>query len=156
MYTEFAAAVQSFNALATLVKTAHGLANYNELVSAVSEVSTKLMSAQAVALGSQEKQAALSREIAELKEKLRKLERFEREAERYILEKLPFGGLVFSLKKGMENGQPTHYLCATCMNKGEITILQPEGEIFVACPFNHPRIQIMAPDNRDYHPDYSP
>ncbi|GEM_PF-2644291 len=147
MYAEFAAAVQSLNSLATLIKTANGLSNYSELVAAVSEVSTKLLAANAVALGSQEKQAALSSEIAELKEKLRKLERFEHEAERYTLEKLSFGGLVFSLKKGMENGQPPHYLCATCMNKGEITFLQPEGEIFVSCPLGHGRIQVMAPNN---------
>lgn len=111
------------------------------------------MSATAVALASQEKQASLANEIAELKDKLRKLEHFEREAERYELERLPFDGFVFSLKKGMENGQPQHYLCAACMNRGEITIMQPEGEVFVACPFNHGRIQVKSADIGGFIPD---
>jgi len=153
MYAEIVSAVQSAKALGELVKAAHSLSNYTEFVAAVSEVSTKLMSATAVALASQEKQAALANEIAELKGKLRKLEHFKREAERYELEKLPFGGLVFSLKKGMENGQPSHYLCAACMNKGEITIMQPEGDIFVACPFNHSRVQVKSADIGGHIPD---
>lgn len=145
MYAEIVSAVQSAKALGELVKAAHSLSNYTEFVAAVSEVSAKLMDATAVALASQEKQAALSNEITELKDKLRKLEHFEQEAKRYELVKLPLGGFVFSLKKGMENGQPHHYLCATCMNKGEITILQPEGEIFISCHLNHGRVQVSNP-----------
>ena len=51
MYVEFAAVVHSLNHITTLLKSAHSVSNYNELVAAVSEVSSKLMAAQAVALG---------------------------------------------------------------------------------------------------------
>ncbi len=141
MYVEFAAVVHSLNHLTTLLKSAHSVSNYNELVAAVSEVSSKLMAAQAVALGSQEKQASLASELADLKDELRKVELFEREAGRYELKKLQFGGLVFAMKKGMENGQPEQYLCATCMDKGQITRLQPENDCFLACPLGHRRVQ---------------
>ena len=59
MVYEIVSAIHSVKALGDMLKTAHRLANYAELVSAVSEVSTKLMSASAVALASQEKQASL-------------------------------------------------------------------------------------------------
>ena len=157
MYAEIVSAVESVKALTTLVKAANGLSNYNELVLAVSEVNTKLMEATTVALSSQEKQSALSSENAELKEKLRKLDCFALEAERYILEKLPLGGFVFSMKKGGENGQPPHYLCAACMNKGEITILQPAGDLYLVCSCEHPRIQIKhPPGDSGYIPDHRP
>lgn len=150
MFAEISAAVASAKSALEIAKAAHGLANYNELVASVSEVNAKLMEATVVTLASLEKQSVLTSEIAELKDKLRKLDRFEREAESYILEQLPFGGFAFALKKGMKRDQPPHYLCAACMNKGEITILQPEGDLFLACSFGHPRIQNKAPDIHGY------
>ena len=99
MYAEFAAVVHSLNHLTSLLKSANSLSNYNDLVAAVSEVNSRLLAAQSVALGSQEKQASQANEIAELKDKLRTLEHFKREAERYELKKLEFGGLVFAMKK---------------------------------------------------------
>ena len=58
MIQELLIASQSVQALGTLLKAANGLANYNEIVAAISEVNTKLMQANTVALTSQEKQAA--------------------------------------------------------------------------------------------------
>ena len=153
MYAEISAAVASAKTALEIAKAAHGLSNYNELVAAVSEVNAKLMEATVIALASLEKQSALTSEITELKEKLRKFDRFERETERYILEPLPFGGFAFALKKGMENGQPPHYLCATCMNKGEMIILQPEGDLFLACSFGHVRVQVKNPEMGSLEPD---
>ena len=149
MYAEISAAVASAKTALDIAKAAHGLSNYNELVSAVSEVNTKLVQATTVALASLEKQSALASEIAELKDKLQKHENFQLQTERYVLEQLPFGGFAYALKKSIEKNQPHHYLCATCINKGEITILQPEGEIFLACAFNHPRVQIKNSSDFD-------
>jgi hypothetical protein len=53
MYAELAAAVQSARALGTLIKAATSLSNYNELVLAVSDVTTKLLDANTVALEAQ-------------------------------------------------------------------------------------------------------
>ena len=96
MYNEIAAAVASAKTALDIAKAAHGLANYNELVAAVSEVSTKLMDATTVALASQEKQAALANEIANLKEKLREVENWESQMQRYSLQALPAGALAYS------------------------------------------------------------
>jgi len=70
MYAEISAAIQSGKALGELVKAAHGLANYNEFVTAVYEVNAKLMDATAVALASQEKQSSLANRVAELEDQL--------------------------------------------------------------------------------------
>ena len=70
MYAEISAAIQSARALGELVKAAHGLANYNEFITAISEVNTKLMDATAIALAGQEKQSALANRITELENQL--------------------------------------------------------------------------------------
>jgi uncharacterized protein YaaR (DUF327 family) len=68
------AVVQSGRALWELVMANKQLAENRELVTAVSEVNTKLMSAQTVALAAQQEQAALAETVRELKEKIVALE----------------------------------------------------------------------------------
>jgi len=85
MYAEISAAIQSAKVLGELLKAAHGLANYNELVAAVSEVNAKLMDATAVALASQEKQSSLADRVAELENELLQLKNWESELQRYQL-----------------------------------------------------------------------
>ena len=133
MYTEIAAAVASAKTALDIAKAAHGLSNYNELVAAVSEVSTKLMDATTVALASQEKQAALANEIADLKDKLREVENWESQMQRYSLQALPAGALAYALKPDMQQGQPMHYLCTACVDNKKKTTLQPHGRLF-HCP----------------------
>jgi hypothetical protein len=124
MFAEINAAVQATKALFEVVKANKGLTEYNELVSAVSEVSTKLMSATAVALASQEKQAALSDRVRDLEKKLVELENWKSEAERYQLSELATDVFVFTLKPGMENSEPSHKLCTACYSKGQKGYLQ--------------------------------
>jgi hypothetical protein len=133
MYAEIAAAVASAKTALDIAKAAHGLTNYNELVSAVSEVSAKLMDATTVALASQEKQAALANEIAHLKEKLREVEDWQGQMQRYSLQAFPTGALAHALKPGMEQGEPMHYLCTACVNKKQKSTLQPNGRLLF-CP----------------------
>lgn len=142
MYAEISAAIQSAKALGELVKAAHGLTNYNEFVTAVYEVNAKLMDATAVALASQEKQSSLANRVAELEVELRELKNLESEAQRYQLTQFAFGGYAYSIKPGMENAEPPHYLCATCMNQRKKSILQPSGEAFLRCSLCHGEIQI--------------
>lgn len=133
MYAEISAAISSAKVALEIVKTAHSLSNYNELVAAVSEVNAKLMEATVVTLASLEKQSALNSEIAELKEKLRKVEDWESQMQRYALFAFPTGALAYALQPSMEQGQPLHYLCAACVDKSKRTTLQPSGR-FLNCP----------------------
>lgn len=142
MYAEISAAIQSAKALGELVKAAHGLANYNEFVTAVYEVNAKLMDATAVALASQEKQSSLVNRVAELENELREIKHIEADLQRYQLTRFPFGGYAYSIKPGMENAEPSHYLCATCRDQRKKSILQPNGEAFLRCGVCHEEIQI--------------
>jgi len=156
MINELLLASQSVQALMTLLKAAQGLSNYNEIVAAVSEVNAKLMQANAVALSSQEKQSFLTNRITELENQLRELKNWESETQRYQLTKLAFGGYAFSLKPGMESGEPHHYLCAPCMNQRKKSILQPFGEAFLRCSLCHEEIQISNEPPIQVVSDYDP
>lgn len=145
MINELVLASQSVQALMTLLKAAQNLSNYNEIVAAVSEVNAKLMQANAVALSSQEKQSFLTNRITELENELRELKSWERESQRYQLTKLAFGAYAYSLKPDMENAEPPHYLCATCMNQRKKSVLQPCGEVFLRCSICHEEIQVANP-----------
>lgn len=129
MLAEFSAVVSSVKTALEIVKTANGLSNYNELVSAVSEINTKLMDAHVVALASLEKQMTLSGEISELKEKLRKFENWESQIERYKLHAFTTGALAYMLKSEMNDGQPPHYICTSCVDQQKKTTLQPRGRV---------------------------
>ena len=78
MFAEISAAASSAKIALELVKAANKLANYNELVAAVSEVNAKLMDATVIALASQEKQSTLADEVRALKQELVKRENWER------------------------------------------------------------------------------
>ncbi len=82
MIPELLGAAQSVQSLFSLLKAANGLANYNEIVAAVSEVNTKLMQANAVALASQEKQSALSAKVHELEKECVRLKDWSAEREK--------------------------------------------------------------------------
>lgn len=149
MYAEISAAIASAKTALDIAKAANGLANYNELVSAVSEVNTKLIQATTVALASLEKQSALTSEIAELKEKLREVEDWEGQMKRYKLHAFPTGALAHALQPGMEQGQPIHYLCTACVDKKMKTTLQPSGR-FLYCPECKTKIATQSAPPIDY------
>lgn len=127
MYAEIVAAVQSTKALAELLKAAHGLSNYVELLTAVNAVQEKLSQALVSNLESAEKQAALSERVRELEKQIAEVENWVRQMERYVLFEFPTRALTYAVKPGMEQGEPLHYLCTTCVNKRQKTILQPHG-----------------------------
>jgi hypothetical protein len=131
MINELILASQSVQSLSVLLKAAQGLTNYNEMVSVISEINAKLMEANAVGLASQEKQSLLSNRIAELEKEIANLKDWNRESERYQLHEICSGVYVFSLKPGMEKGEPSHYLCAKCYNESKKYFLQRKNHTLV-------------------------
>lgn len=130
MYAEISAAITSTKAALDIAKSAKALSDSNKLIAAISEINTKLMEATTVALASQEKQSALSNRIAELEEQLRQIEDWESQIKRYKLHEFPeTKTFAYKLQESMSNGEPLHYLCATCVNERKKSILQPSGHI---------------------------
>ena len=133
MYAEIVAAVQSTKTLAELLKAAHGLSNHVEIVAAVNAVQDKLTVAYAANLESAEKQAALSERVRELEKQIAEVENWEGQMQRYALFAFPTGTLAYAIKPGMEQDEPLHYLCTSCVNKKQKSILQPHGRL-LRCP----------------------
>ena len=127
MYTEINAALQATKVLYDIAKANKGLTNYNELVSAVSDVNAKLIEANAAALASQEKQSFLSERVRELEKKIMEFENWESEIQKYKLHQFPSGSFAFELKPEMQQTEPLHYLCHTCATKRQKSIMQPDG-----------------------------
>ena len=151
MFSEISAAVSSAKIALDIAKAANGLSNFNELVSAVSEVNAKLMAVTTVALAGQEKQSALAAEIADLKEKLRQVEDWESQIQRYSLQTFPTGALAYGLKPDMSSGQPAHYICTTCVDQKKKTTLQPKGRS-LHCSVCNKNISIQDPPPYNFSP----
>ena len=124
MYAEITAAIQSVKTVGELAKAANSLSNHHELVSAVADVNAKLMEATAVALASQERQSELLSRVAQLERELAELRDRHRKAERYMLFKFPTGTLAYKLRPELESEEPAHYVCAKCVDTGGHTKLQ--------------------------------
>ena len=127
MIAELLGAAQSVQALSTLLSAANGLANYNEIVAAVSEVNTKLMQANAVALASQEKQSTLAAKVHELEQEIMGLKNWETEKQKFELKEIARGVFARTEQGYMGTLQSAHKFCATCFEKHIKSPLQQEN-----------------------------
>jgi len=122
-------AIESVKVLNNLLKTAYDLKNYNEWVSAVTEVNARLLETQGAAL-------SLSERISELEQQIMDLKNWEREAQRYQLAEIGSGVFAYRLKPGVQPPEPTHMLCANCYGQRKKSILQlynqnELGEVYI-------------------------
>lgn len=133
MVVEMNAAVQGIRVLFDFVKANKELAAYNDLIAALSEVNTELITSQAAtvaaqreSLALQEKQFTFTQTIRELEEKIGQMEDWNSERECYELAEVTPGFFAYRLKPEMEANEIPHPLCANCFSKGEKSILQFE------------------------------
>jgi hypothetical protein len=136
MYAEISSAIASVKTAIDIAKAAKGLSNYNELVSALSEVNAKLMSATGVALASQEKQASLVDEVSTLKRKLMDFEGWETKSKDYVLQAVGVREQHFAqiYKPPMHSLQARHWACAKCFQERKVYILSAHGMHNYKCP----------------------
>lgn len=139
MASEIAGAVASIRLLMDVLKANKTLANYNELVAAVSEVNADLLSAQRDAVASYKGELALTKRVSELEKEIGELKNWEREAERYQLAEFAPGLLARTLKSGMEQGEPPHQLCANCFEDHKKSFLQPSRPGYSVATYSCPR-----------------
>lgn len=128
MIAELAGAVQSVQALSSLLKAANGLSNYNEIVEKVSEVSARLMIANSVALSSQEKQLQMGTRIEELQKELEASKSWKLEASEYEIIEIARGVFVQLKKDHIGAFESNQKLCANCFAQGMKSFLQQSIE----------------------------
>ncbi|HYD35906.1 MAG TPA: hypothetical protein VD999_07650 [Vitreimonas sp.] len=126
MLQELIMAAQSVSALSTLLKSANGLSNYNEIVAAVSEVNAKLLAANSMALSLQSEKSSLSAEINKLKEEVVHLKNWDAEREKYTLQAVGPGIFAYVQKGFVGNFEEAHKLCANCFDQYIKSTLQSE------------------------------
>lgn len=128
MIHELLIASQSVQSLGSLLKAAHGLSNYNEIVAALAEVHAKLMQANAVALASQEKQAASAARVQELEQEVMRLKDWSAEAQQYEAPEIARGVFAHVKKDRVGALQSTHKLCSNCFEQSKKSLLQRSRE----------------------------
>lgn len=89
------------------------------------ELQSQILTAQSEALLARDEQATLLERLRLLEQQLARLEVWNVEKERYQLEKLSTGVLVYTLKKDARETEPAHQLCAACYQDRRKSILQP-------------------------------
>jgi hypothetical protein len=110
------------SALKTAFDIAKGLKDLDDATrrnAAVIELQEKILTAQSA-------QAELVETISELKSRVAELEAWDAEKQRYKLTEIGYGMTAYTLKEGMEEGEPSHRLCATCYSDGHKSIMQTE------------------------------
>ncbi len=90
------------------------------------ELTREIMAAQSYALEAMATQSDLLTIKRELEEKISNMETWNTEKDRYKLKNIQPGVTVYALKEGMESGEEHHYLCPTCYNRRQKSILQKE------------------------------
>ena len=107
----------------SMLDTAKGLKDMNDTAvrnAAAIDLQEKILTVQA-------EQVALVERIGQLEKEVTRFETWEAEKERYKLTELPPGVFVYALQENAEGGEPMHYLCETCFNKGHKSVLQNRG-----------------------------
>src|SRR6266404_9978662 len=111
--------IMGLNAFKTMFDMAKGLQNIHDTAArdrAVIDLQREILAAQG-------EQFALLQRVGDLEKQVTKLEAWDADKQRYKLVELKPGVLVYAQKEGMENGEPAHYLCTSCYQSGQKSIL---------------------------------
>jgi hypothetical protein len=124
----------SITAAVTGLKTATDIAVSLVKLKSSADVQAKIMelqgiivTAQASAIAAQSDQFSLLEQIRSLKGQIANLEAWDAEKQRYELKRVYTGAFAYVLKPNASDGEPPHWLCAACYQKGRKSILQEAG-----------------------------
>lgn len=110
-------------AIKTAFDMAKGLKDIDDAArrnAAVIELQEKILSAQSA-------QAALVEAVSVLEKEVADLKAWGSDKQRYDLVKVEGSDIfAYAVKEAARNGEPNHYLCATCYQNGKKSVLQPQ------------------------------
>lgn len=108
------------------VKSAFDLAKSLKDINDATVRNAAIIELQEKILAAHQAQATLLDKLSELEKKIASLEMWENEKQRYRLIEVRAGFAAYTMKPGMENDEPPHYLCASCFNGRHKSILAQE------------------------------
>ncbi|MCM2318073.1 MAG: hypothetical protein NDI93_01945 [Pseudomonas sp.] len=114
----FAAAVTNANAVKDISKSLVTLRDEEMIRSRVFDLTTHLMELQQQLMTAQLEQMELVKRVAELEQQNNELQRQSSLESQYELHPFPTGMLAYRLKPDQQNGQPEHFLCSKCFERG--------------------------------------
>jgi cell division protein FtsB len=119
-----ASAVSSLKAAGEIAKGLISLKTMAEVQSKAIELNQQIIDAQQQIFATNAVQTALVEKIRTLEGQVTRMKDWDAQKQRYKLA-APFPGcMVYALQKSMNTGETAHYLCASCFQKGESSILQ--------------------------------
>lgn len=90
----------------------------------LSDLQQVVFDARQTALDAQDELTAVKQEVAELKSHLVSLQSWGDDKRRYQLSKIDnISGVVYALKESTSDGEPPHYLCTSCYQRSQKSIL---------------------------------
>ncbi len=103
-------AIMGISALKSAFDLTKGLKDIDDRV----RLNEARMELQEKILDAQQAQATLLEKVSNLEKEVAQLKAWEADKQRYKLTEMKAGVLAYTLKEGMENGEPPHSLCTNC------------------------------------------
>lgn len=122
MAAELIAGLGIFKTMFDIAKGLQGIHDTAARDRAVIELQKEILSAQAA-------QSALVDQVGNLEKEVARLKAWDADKQRYQLTEISTGVLAYTLKEGMEAGEPFHMLCANCYQHNEKSLLQATQEL---------------------------
>ena len=110
-------ALGSFKVLMDIAQGMKNLSDTTAINSAVIELQTKILSAQAA-------QMELVQEVSRLEGEVTTFKNWDTEAQKYQLKDIGQRCIAYALKPEMQGSEPDHYLCANCHAQRKKRFLQ--------------------------------
>lgn len=118
------AAINSLKAAKDIAQAMLELKVSADVQAKVIELQNRILEAQSRALDGQTEHFELSKKLAEVEAELARLKAWHDEQSRYALREVSPSVFVREILESMRNGEPQHWLCCNCFDKGEKSILQ--------------------------------
>lgn len=103
------------------------------------ELNQKIIAAQHEIFAANAAQSTLVERVRDLEKQIARMEAWEAQKKRYQMASVLAGTTIYALKKSMSDGEPPHYICASCYQTGHRSILQNGQDMktmrtFLVCP----------------------
>jgi len=122
--TSVGSAVASIKAAADIGRAALTLAKDEEVRAKVIDLQEHILAAQGKALEAENEQLNLLRKVADLERELERMRLWDEDKARYELRQVAPDVFVRAVREDKRDGEPEHWLCCNCFDKGEKSILQ--------------------------------
>jgi hypothetical protein len=133
--TAIAHALTALKAAKDIAETMIGLRDTAAFQGKLLEFQSKIIDANNAAFSAQEERSSLLDRIRDLEKQVADFEAWEAEKQRYELKEVGPRKFAYVLKPNADRAEPPHWICASCYQKTQKSVLQ--GEEFYGGGWTH-------------------